>query len=286
MHRLICRACKNSDPGRFVEDHKTAEIVCTSCGCVQSRINTSMGNVTFSEQLPVVEPSGSQQRQLIRTNIQMINRMCPGEYRDGKRNSMIKDYCEKLDLTSSVELRAKLFIQNHKGELLKIRPHENLIAACIVIACQSLKKYINVTDMEVTLTLTNVNTTIKAVCKIVGINFRSIILNSVPYLASMMSLPFKCEKKLRDLYIHASRKHPSMGAETRMALCCYKICTENSDASEDHGVTLEYIAALTNTSENSLRTYISGKTKCCLFNHKKRRRVGVEEDVVRKKRTI
>lgn len=273
MKPLRCKVCKNTDPGKYVEDMRTAEITCTCCGCVQTSVNTSYGNVTFCEPLASVAPTPTQQK-LLRLNEQMLIKMCPGEYRDHKRDELIDDFCEKLDLSSSVANRTKRLIDNHKEELSHIRPKQNLIAACIIITCQSIKRYINVVDIETMYMLTNVNNTLKHVCKIIGINQRTIILNSVPHMISALSLPFKCERKLVDLYKMVCRKNPSMGSETRMALCCYKVYIENIDMARFKGFELDFIAKLTNTSENSLKTYISGKTPNCLFSKQKKTTTG------------
>lgn len=279
-----CKLCKNSDQGRFVEDCRTADIICTCCGCVQRWINNSHGNTTYSEPIAIVQPT-SAQKKFLRINDQMMNKVCPEEYKEGKRNKIIKEYCEQLDLVESIQTRTKLLLKKNYEKLRQIRPQNNLIASCIIIACQSVRRYINIGDMEQFLGLTNVNSTLKTVCKIIGINQRSIILNSVPYLISTVGLPFKFEKKLSDLYKTVCRKNPSMGAETRMALCFYKLYTENIDKARYKNADLEFVAQLTNTSENSLKTYISGKTKNCLYQESKRKRKK-EENVDNKKSKI
>lgn len=271
MLNYKCKCCKNDNPGLFVYDACMDDVICTSCGVIQSHMNTSCNNTTFSEPIEIRPPTLSQKK-LLTCNDQMMARVCPDEVKEYKRNKLIKEYCEKFDLISSVETRARLLIENNKEELLTIRPIQNLVASCIAIACQSLNRYINIADMEKMFMLTNVNKTLKIVCKVVGINQRAMILNAVPYLVSHLGFPFKYEKILRELYKSVCRKNPSMGAETRMALCCYKMYLDHQSKSAfKDTLTVDYIATLTNTSENSLKTYISGKTKNCLFNANNKR---------------
>lgn len=272
MLKYRCKCCNNRDPGRFNHDMRMAEIICTECGTIQGHMNTSIGNVTFSEPTPIIPPTATQKK-FLELNDQIMARVCPEEVREYKRNKILKEYCEKLELVTSVETRARLLIENNKEKLLAIKPLNNLIAACIAVACQSMKRYINIVEMEKLFNLENVNKTLKMVCEIVGINQRAMILNAVPYLVSMMGFPFKFEKKLKDSYKLVCRKNPSMGSETRMALCCYKLYLDNELKSRYKGkITLTHIADITNTSENSLKTYVSGKSKNYLFESKKRTR--------------
>jgi transcription initiation factor TFIIIB Brf1 subunit/transcription initiation factor TFIIB len=272
-----CKVCKNRDQGLFVEDQRAGDLICTICGAVQSGANISMNNTIFSEPIANIPPT-REDNKLLRINEQMINRICPDEFKEFKRNKTIDDFCDKLELLGSIKSKAKLLLKKHHDELCKIRPTRNLIASCVIISCQITKRYINVKDVELILDLEHVNVTLKAVCKTIGINQRAIVLNSVPHLTSFMSLPFKFEQKLRDLYNLTCSKNPSMGGETRMALCCYKIYNDNIVHAVYKGITLDNIANVTNTSENSLKSYISGKTKNSLFE-KKRKRNEVINDV-------
>lgn len=277
-----CKICKNTDQGLYVEDRCRGELICTVCGCVQSGVNLSQGNTTFSEPIAIKPPTSSDKK-ILRLNNQMMQKVCPKEYRDHKRNKTITDYCEKLDLLNSVAIRARLLLEKHEEHLCRIRPINNVIASCIIVSCQITKRYINVKDVEQWLDLENLNITLKIVCKTIGINQRAMILNSVPYLISVLSLPFKFENKLRELYKLACRKNPSMGSETRMALCCYKLYTDNIAKARYKEITLENIANFTSTSENSLKSYVSGKTKNSLFEKQKRKRNTDVEDISNKK---
>ena len=263
-----CKVCKNSDQGLFVEDHRHGDIICTVCGSVQMGINISMNNTTFSEPILSIAPNKNDKK-LLGLNDQMMKRVYPKEYRDFKRTKTIEKFCEILELPTSVVTRTELLLTKHEGTICKIRPIDNLIASCIILSCQIINKYINVNELEQWLDISNVNTTLKMVCKAIGVNQRAIVLNSVPFLVSSMSLPFKFEKKLQELYKTTSRKNPSMGSETRMALCCYKLYNDNLQHASYKHITLAIIAKYTNTSENSLKSYVTGKTKNSLFEKQK-----------------
>lgn len=265
-----CKLCKNSDPGLFVFDSSRGDTICTSCGCVQTGWNNSANNTTYSDPIDIRIPS-NKEKKFLRLNEQMINKVCPDEYKEYKRNDKIREFCFKLDLSESIATRSIILMDKYKYKICNVRPIINLIASCIIITCQMSKRYINIGDTEKFLDLKNVNPVLKTVCKLIGINQRSIILNSVSFLISIIGLPFKFEKKLRELYKITCRKNPSMGAETRMALCCYKLYVDNEDKAKNKKVDLEYIAQITNTSENSLKSYIAGKTKNSLFQMKRKR---------------
>lgn len=276
-----CKCCKNDDPGLFVHDCRTADIICRECGIIQTHMNNSDGNTTFCEPIEI-RPITASERKFLKINDQMMAKVCPEEVRDFKKNKLLKEFCEKLDLNKAVETRAKLLFEKHKEELCCLRPVENLVAASICVACQSLKRYINVVDIENLLMLSNVNKTLKSLCQIIGINQRAMILNAVPYFVNCIGLPFKFEKKLRELYMTVCKKNPSMGAETRMALCCYKLYLENESKSLFKGrIKLSDIADITKTSENSLKTYVNGKTNNYLF---KRSRDDISVDKEQSKR--
>lgn len=271
MFNYNCESCKNTDPGRFVHDNRTADIICTTCGVVQRHMNSNINNTTFTEPLEI-RAHTTTQKKFMQLNNQMMSHVCPDETRDMRRNAVIKDYCEKLELTTGIETRARLLFDNNKKALSSIRPLNNVIASCIAIACQSLKRYINVGDIEALFSLSNVNKTLRMVCNVVGINRRAMVLNAVPYIISTIGLPFKYQKKLIDLYKLMCKKNPSIGSDTRMALCCYKLYVDNKEKSKfKKEITLENIASITNTSENSLKSYVSGKTSNYLFETKKRK---------------
>lgn len=260
-----CVLCKNNNPGIFIQDTQTDDIICSICGAVQPVINPYSGAGVFVEAPEYRVPNASE-RDFLKLNDQMMTRVCPKEARVDNRDRIIREYCERLDLAENVEMRTKLFFEKYSDELESVRPHNNTIAACIAVACQSLNLYINVTRIEERLSLSNVGKTLTTICKIVGINQRAVILNSVPFLVSMLGFPFKYEKKLKNLYRKACRRNPSMGSETRMALCCYRLYLDNMEKSRAKGrVKLSLIARITNTSEGSLKAYISGKSKNCLF---------------------
>ena len=97
------------------------------------------------------------------------------------------------------------------------------------------------------------------VCSIVGINSRGVIINSIPALVCSMGFPGKYNRILKQMFIKSSRKKVSLGSETRMALCCYKLYLDHGVKSKLKGkMTLQDIAYLTNTSITSLNSYIVG----------------------------
>lgn len=265
-----CKMCKNTDVSKFIVDNRMDDVICTVCGCVQPWTMSCNDYTSYSEPPPTMQPTASEKK-FLRLNEQMMIRVCPDEYKESKRIAQIDEYCDKLDLNESIKTKSTLLMKKYFDRVKHIRPQANLTAVCVILACQSVQRYINIKDMERFLGLENINNTIRGVCKVIGINQRSIILNSVPYLISMVGLPFKFEKKLRVLYKTICVKNPSMGAETRMALCLYKLYMDHMDVARYKGADIKYIADLTNTSENSLKTYITGKTKNALFQKAKRK---------------
>lgn len=266
FRKRACEHCKNTDMGMFINDCRTGEVICKECGFVQLKIMNNDSNVNFVEEVESVRYS-DKEKGIIKKHKYLIDRHFPLEMKDDKRKLLINEYCDKLDVPECLKNTSYIFLKKHFDLIDKVRPNDNLIAVCIILSCSTINRYINVGFVEKILGLKNVNSTLRTICKMIGFNQKSLIINNIPYLISMLKLPFKFEKKLGDLYKVASMKNPSMGAETRMALCCYRLLLENREYYQrGEQVDLTFISNITYTSENSLKTYISGKIKNSLFN--------------------
>jgi len=252
MTEYFCNECKNSDPGRFVHDKTRDDVICTTCGIVQRGMFTSTNNKNYSTPVPVVAGGGAS-----RIERGMLTRFFPKEQKKLKCHMIISDLCSKYDICDMAMTRARVIFDKHMDDLLPIKPRINVLVACIIVACHSLKIYINISKIENYFLLSGVSKVYKTVCGIVGINTRVVILNSIPAMVCCMGLSGKYNKVLKTMFIKSSRKKSSIGAETRMALCCYKLYQDHGDKSKK--ITLQNIADLTNTSITSVTSYINPK---------------------------
>jgi transcription initiation factor TFIIIB Brf1 subunit/transcription initiation factor TFIIB len=252
-----CEFCRNKDVSYFVHDQQTDSCICTICGCVQRGVYT-MDNSNFDKSEPVAKVHSSGEKISANMFSQLMVRAFPKEERARKREIKITSICCSLDLPSVVKERAIKMFNEFTEELSKIRPIEHTLVACVVVSARSNQRlflpmssvYRQFHEIE------NISDLSKRVCKVVGINQRVIIINSVPYVTSMLKLPFRCEKIIRDNYDTIGSLVPSMCGETKLAVAVCKTL-------KDHGkeIDIAYIAVLTDSTEASIKGFMNKRRK-------------------------
>lgn len=264
MGNKRCELCKNKDLRYFVHDMRTDDFICTMCGCCQRNWFMSSENTNYND--PESNPKRAQSSAL-KTQMNGFHRLMvrafPEEERTRKRNNRIKEVCELLDLSPVVLNRATSIYTEFKEELCAIRPIDHMLVACVVVAARSDKRvFLPMTKVNGYFDqISNISDLTKRVCKVVGINQRTMILNSVPYVTSTLGMPFKCEKQLTENYKKMCKLAPSMCGETKMALAACRTLKDNA-----MDVDLEFIAYLNDTSVVSIKGFSNKKRKRKLMN--------------------
>jgi transcription initiation factor TFIIIB Brf1 subunit/transcription initiation factor TFIIB len=270
-----CENCGSKDD--FILNEQS-DYVCTKCGIVERRYNY-MENVCHKRKKKNEDCSTTEYCVTDREKEKEINYVtkrvnslvCPEEVRDNRFEKLVNDCGELLDSNTRIREKVVLFF-NKYPEIKKFKPRLATVGAIFILASQSLGVYLSPKHTCTMLGVDNVNERLKQVCSEVNINYMSVILNAVPYLCDQLGLQFKFRKRLEAEYKKISRSNPSMGPDTRMALCCYYLVNQ---VGNPHNLTVVDIAQLTNTSECSLNNYINGKVKCSLtFEKPKRKRQG------------
>lgn len=252
-----CEFCRNRDVRYFVHEQQTDSCICTLCGCVQ-RGNYTTDNSTFDNAEPIARVHTKGELNTADRFHQLMVRAFPKEERARKREVKIKSICSSLDLPAVIRERAVKMFTEFTVELCKIRPIEHTLVACVVVATRSNSRvflpmssvYQQFHEIE------NISDLCKRVCKVVGINQRSIIINSVPYVVSMLQLPFKCEKIVRDNYDKLGRLAPSMCGETKLAVA---VCKTLKDQNKE--IDIEIVAALTDSTKASIKGFMNKRRK-------------------------
>ena len=259
-----CKLCRRAE-NQFVYDSRRADWICTICGCVvEGHFFDQQHNANYEEyQTAAIDKdyfARRDKKRLKTTMDRIMDRANPEDVKERRFYAMLDDICVKLEYSSRVKGRAEAMFNRFK-ELKKQRKMFNVITAVLIVAKRSLGEYVNLRKVEEQLTV-KLNSTIKDVLNITGISQSSLTIKAIPYYICALGLPFKEEKRLSNLFKKASRSNPSMGSDTLLALCIYKLLKHLKD--EKHN--LQTIADMTNTSYNSLQSYISGKNNCTLFN--------------------
>lgn len=253
MNTKRCEVCNNKDMRYFVHDMRTDDHICMLCGCCHRNWLDGVENINFED--PESNPKRPQTSAIKnQTNSfhRLMVRAFPNEERNRKRTKIIKDICDMLDLTSVVFNRATALYTEYSEELCAIRPIDHMLVACVVVASRSENKvFLPMTKVTSYFDkIKNISDLTKRVCKIVGINQRTIILNSIPYIISMLCLPFKCQKELEENYNKMCNLAPSICGETKMALATCKTLRDNYKE-----IDFEYVAFLNNTSVVSIKSF-------------------------------
>jgi transcription initiation factor TFIIIB Brf1 subunit/transcription initiation factor TFIIB len=259
-----CQLCHRAE-NQFVYDSRTADWICTICGCVvRGYFFDQQYDANYEEyQTAAVDKDyfSRQDKKRQKTTMERImDRANPEDVKERRFHAMLEDICVKLEYSARVKGRAEAMFNRFK-ELKKQRKMYNVIAAVLIVAKRSLGEYVNLNKVQNQLTV-KLNSTIKDVLNITGISQSSLTVKAIPYYIFSLGLPFKEEKRLRKLFEKASRSNSSMGSDTLLALCIFRLLKHLKNNKHD----LQEIANLTNTSYNSLQSYISGKNKCTLFN--------------------
>lgn len=260
-----CEVCKVSE-NQFIYDAQTADWICTLCGCVVRKwFFDENFNANYEEYKDAVHEKDYFKRQANKkqntTMSRMMDRANPEDVKDRKFHAMLSDIGDQLNFNERDRGRTEtLFIKF--PELKSQRKQYNVIAAVLVVAKKSYGEYVNINKIQSALNC-KLNQTMKEVMEIIGVSQSSLTLKAIPYYISTLALPFKEEKRLRNLFNKATRVNSAMGSDTLMALCIHKLLIHLQIKSFD----LKFIANITNTSQNSLQSYVSGKNSCTLFCH-------------------
>ena len=236
----------------FVHDRRTDDHICTICGCCQRNWFVSENTNYEDPESNPKRPQTSAMKNQMNSYHRLMVRAFPEEERTRKRTKRLKEVCELLDLTTVVFNRATTLYTEFREELCSIRPIDHMLIACVVVAARSenrmflpmskVTNYFN--EVE------NISDLTKRICKIVGINQRTIVMNSIPYVTSMLCLPFKCQKQLKVNYDKMCKLAPSMCGETKMALAACKTLKDNNKE-----IDFEYVAFLNDTSVVSIKSF-------------------------------
>jgi len=197
-------------------------------------------------------------------------RAFPKQERERKRSKRIKDICSELDLPSVVHERATKMFNEFNVDLCKIRPIDHTLIACVIVAAKSTTRlffpmsYVESKFHDVT----NMSDLTKRICKIVGINQRTIALNSIPYVVSMLKLPFKYENVVRENYIKIGRLVPSMCSETKLAVSICKTLKDNN-----REIDISSVAHLTDSTEASIKSFMNKRRRSQATSMNKERKL-------------
>lgn len=255
MQQIKCEVCKNKDARFFVHEHRTDTCICTLCGCVQRSVFTT-GNSTFDSTVPQTRAVTSSDKRVTNNFNSLMVRAFPQEERKKKRERRIIDICKDLELPTPVSNHAIKMYNEFNEELCRIRPIDHMLIACVVVAARSTSRlFLPMSRFEREFSeIPNISELTKRICKIVGINQRAVILNFVPYVVSMLQLPFKYEEILKENYNKISRLAPSMCGETKLAVATCKTLKDKNEK-----IDIAYIAFLTESSEASIRNFMIKK---------------------------
>lgn len=246
----------------IIHDPQTDDRVCTNCGVVQQKhYYFTAQNISYMNSTDET-PTKSIYTVRELNKLDMIQRtvhsmICPEQVKEMKLTHMIQRYSQIMGFGYKEESQCERAFKKYPA-LRKMRPQSKTIAATLVVIARIDKRYVHVQTVEKSLSLKNLTEYITDVCKILGINQRVMVINAIPSLISYLMLPFNKGERLKHMYQLACRKYPSLGAETRMALCCYKLLQE---VGNPHGFTIDMIADLNNTTTASIKGHLYSAKK-------------------------
>lgn len=251
-----CSYCRNMDQSLFVHVKASDDIVCTVCSCVQRNLFISNHTVFAKDTSPGDRPRTAADARFLDGHHRLITNVFPKEERLNKRRRKISRFCDKLDLPAYIRERSLTMFTEFQEELCKFRPIDRVLLTCVVVAARSSDRFFLPISKVMDLFETFTTDMVQRVCRALGINQRTITLSSVPYVVSMLDLPFSCEKELTDNYNKVCRLAPSVCGETKMGIAACRVLKDH-----DKEIDLEYVASLTDATANSIKNFLSKKRK-------------------------
>lgn len=233
-----CRRIVGQGSNFFLDN---GSYICTLCGCVQRTNgfhNANADNRYFQDTPQYF--ARSRESELMS---HMLSRVCPEETRENKCKKRIYDICEKLDIIERVRNRAWLLFKRNKS-FLGLRPQNNVALATICIAMYSLKIPYDLNYYESILGLKNVSAMIKNISKKLKINLKLDAAMLIPMWLSMFGKSYGNLRKINRELRRMSRKHPSIGSQTRLAITFHNCFPDLS---------ISLISERTGISETSLK---------------------------------
>lgn len=244
-----CENCRMKS--YYVKDPKTDEWICTTCGTVVRKWwIPSERNVSYAEQ-PVMVSGSSDTKNAKNKYHQLMVKAFPKEDRINKRKDLIKKMCYKIDASTSITNRALMIYEKHIEELSCLNPIKKMLLACVIVATKTTpNQFIPSVKIKRFYDCSDINRYIKEICRIIGINIKTLALKSVPYIISHLMLPYKCGNDLIKNYEKASLIAPAVSSETRMGVATCKLLKDRNMK-----IDYEYVANLTDTTETSIKSF-------------------------------
>ena len=263
-----CQSCRTLLPNgqQFVHDVRSNDWICTLCGAVVSRYMYGDQEHTYSDTVPVDSSlSTSATRLEARGHQRLMDRAFPASKRLDTLYAQLGTLATQLDCSDGVLSRAKVMIEKFP-DLLKVRPHNHMLMAVLIVAKRSYGHYVNVKHVSTLLNVDDLGKTVITTCTIMGLSQRSTPESHIPYFTALMGFRYRFNRFIKKLYLQARRKNGSIGSDTLLALVLYKFFMANRTKTTVD-CTIEFIAKITHTSLSSLKGYVDGTGgKCTLFN--------------------
>lgn len=260
--------CQECHANAFAYDSQRAHRTCTRCGIVDRRFVNGRPAPTknIKYDTPVASRSHPQDRWVARTKRSVDRMVDPRLARDSRRLASLSRYAFLLDLHEDVASHADSMFRNNREAMDSLRPRARAEVAALVIAARDRGAHIRVAAAEAWTGVSGVDAAIRLICVTLGINQRVNVLDGVPAMLQALGLEYAETERVRSLYKVVAANHPSVGEDTRLALCLCRIMREYVDCDTE---IIDRVAQTTWTSRGNLSSYIRDSpgvpARCVLF---------------------